>query len=114
MVMVLLLSLTDLAIFFMARARAQTAADAAALAAAAEMIPGSRGSAETEARKYAALNGGRVIYCECAQGSGSATVFVSTPVRFGLLALVGPKEVGARAKAEVDLGGLSCKSPAGG
>jgi secretion/DNA translocation related TadE-like protein len=50
-----------------AAARAQTAADAAALAAAGELVAGrTPGAAERTASVTAAANGARLLSCECA------------------------------------------------
>jgi hypothetical protein len=60
------------------RTRAQTAADAAALAAVAESAPGSRGLHEAAAERLARSNGGELISCEgCEPGTTSVIVTVS-------------------------------------
>lgn len=63
-------------------ARAQMAADSAALAAAAETLPGAAGDPELQARRFAALNGGRLLTCLCnAQDSAvQVTVVVGSVV----------------------------------
>lgn len=58
-------------------ARAQMAADSAALAAAAEMLPGTAGDPEAQARRFAALNGGRVVACLCDVADGAVQVTVA-------------------------------------
>ncbi|MGH2756487.1 MAG: hypothetical protein ACRDI3_01720 [Actinomycetota bacterium] len=58
-------------------ARAQAAADAAALAAIAESLPGGGGQPRVEAVRYAAANGGRVIECLCNPGATAAQVRVA-------------------------------------
>lgn len=104
-VMVLVLGLGDLGIFLLARSKAQTAADAAALAAAAEQIPGiGRGDPRGEASRFAKINGARLISCECRPGDRAAQVRVAVKVRFGLL--MRSQEVGAHARATVDVGRL--------
>lgn len=100
-VLVLLLGLGDLGIFLLARSKAQTAADAAALAAVAELIPGSRGEPHIEAARFAQANGARLLGCDCREGGRAAMVRVGVQVRFGIVR--GVKEVTARARAEVDL-----------
>lgn len=77
-----------------AKGRADTAADASALAAA-DMLALGRGSgvAEAAARDTAAMNGGRLVSCDC--GGRFATVEVETDV--GVLGAVAH----ARARAEV-------------
>lgn len=116
-VMLMMLGLIDLSTFFVARARAQTAADAAALAAAGELLPpngaptkpgnvGRTGrSAEEEAARFARANHARLVLCLC-QGGESVAVAVAVPVRFVVLGPVGPREVKARARAEIDLRNL--------
>lgn len=101
MVLVFALGLTDLAVFFLARTRAQTAADSAALAAAAELIPGLGTEPEGKAREFAEANGAKLVACECALGSSIADVSVSVPVRMTLAVLSDVKEVRARSRAEV-------------
>ncbi len=58
------------------RARAQTAADAAALAAVAEAGPYGDGLPERQADTYARLNGGTVLECRCAAGASAVQVEV--------------------------------------
>lgn len=59
------------------RARAQTAADAAALAAVAESLPGAAGFYEDVARRFARANGATLISCEgCDLGTTSLIVTV--------------------------------------
>ncbi|MCA1830198.1 MAG: hypothetical protein LC663_01585, partial [Actinobacteria bacterium] len=63
-----------------ARARAQSAADAAALAAATAQVPAfSDGTTMPEdvARAEAERNGGRLDRCDCSMGGARATVDVS-------------------------------------
>lgn len=99
--MVFALGLTDLALFFLARTRAQTAADSAALAAAAELIPGLGTEPEGKAKEFAEANGATLVSCDCALGSGVAEVSVSVPVKMTLSGLSDVKEVKARSRAEV-------------
>jgi len=82
--------LRDLAVASTDALRAQTAADAAALAAAAESGPYGIGAPHDAARRFAALNGARLTECDCAAGIASAQVEV---VRNG---------VAARARAVLD------------
>jgi hypothetical protein len=58
------------------RARAQTAADAAALAAVFESGPYGAANPEERAREYARLNDGRLIECDCEQGATEMEVEV--------------------------------------
>jgi hypothetical protein len=58
------------------RTRAQTAADAAALAAVAESAPSGGGDPSAVAARFAGLNGGRVIECLCDVGATAMQVRV--------------------------------------
>ena len=58
------------------RARAQAAADSAALAAVAESGPYGHGQPERLADMYARMNGGRVTDCRCASGATAVQVEV--------------------------------------
>jgi hypothetical protein len=58
------------------RARAQTAADAAALAAVYESGPYGSADPEPSARKYARLNGARLTQCDCVAGASEMEVEV--------------------------------------
>jgi secretion/DNA translocation related TadE-like protein len=111
MVMVLLVSLADLAAFLLARARAQTAADAGALAAAAELVPLVGGEPQQQAERFVEANGARLRRCACPQRGDAATVAVDVPVRFVLLRVFGLRDVEAVARAEVDLGRLDPRVP---
>ena len=74
-------------------ARAQTAADAAALAAVAESAPGGSGQPEAQARRFAAANGARLVECICRTGSSAMQVRVA----------VGDAAATARAVFDADL-----------
>lgn len=108
LVMVLLLGLGDLSAYFVARTRAQTAADAAVLAAVAELVPGIGVDPQAAAGRYASANGARLVQCRCPMGSSAAEVIVSVPVRLSLKPVSGITQVRAGARAEI--GGLP-KSP---
>ncbi|MFN2389879.1 MAG: D-alanyl-D-alanine carboxypeptidase family protein [Actinomycetota bacterium] len=56
--------------------RAQVAADAAALAAVAEAGPYGRGLEAFEARRFAAMNGARLLECRCPDGATAVQVEV--------------------------------------
>jgi secretion/DNA translocation related TadE-like protein len=101
------LGLGDLSVYLLARAKAQTAADAAALAAAAELLPGSGRGPAVEARRFAEANGATLLQCLCPPRADAASVRVSVPARFAILRAVGADRVIGRARAEVDLGGLT-------
>jgi secretion/DNA translocation related TadE-like protein len=96
---VLCLITVDLGRAVLARGRAQTAADAAALAAAQEIaIP--RGAEPIDvARRFADLNGATLVSCRCDQGASEAVVSVALRVSFVFL---GPdRTVTALARAVV-------------
>jgi zinc D-Ala-D-Ala carboxypeptidase len=59
------------------KARAQLAADAAALAAVAESSPHGAGEHESVAARFAAANGARVIECLCEPGATAVEVKVA-------------------------------------
>ena len=58
------------------RTRAQTAADAAALAAVAESGPSGGGDPSAVARRFATLNGARLVECLCDRGATAMQVRV--------------------------------------
>ena len=80
MALVLGLGGADLARTLIAQARAQTAADAAALAVAQELAVPSGLDPNEVARDYAARNGGQVVTCDCDGGASEDTVEVRVPV----------------------------------
>ncbi len=99
------LLVADLSIFLGARARAQVAADAAALAAAPVTFRpfGAAGSAADEAGLFAASNGGTLLECRCFHDPGwqSRRVTVLVGVRADLV-LLGETEATAWSSAEFD------------
>jgi secretion/DNA translocation related TadE-like protein len=100
---VLALGAADLARVFLAASRAQTAADAAALAAAQELaLPEGEFTPSELASSYAARNGATVTTCVCEPGTFVAEVEIASPV--GPLFLA-PNDlrVIATARAVVDL-----------
>ncbi len=99
---ILALVAVDLMRALESKATAQTAADAAALAAAQEMARPSNASPEELARDYADTNGAVVVECRCPLGGTEAVVTVRVPV--SLLFLGGGQSVGATAKAVVEQG----------
>lgn len=68
---------TDLAAASTLRARAQLAADAAALAAVAEAGPYGRGEQEATAARFADANGARLLECLCEPGATAVQVRVA-------------------------------------
>jgi len=90
----------DVTRVLMAEDRAQTAADAAALAAAEALVSPSGGDPHAVASEYAAANGGALVSCTCAPGTAEAIVETAVPP--GPLLLLGtPGTITRRARAVV-------------
>lgn len=108
--LVLTLLSADLARVLAAVSRAQTAADASALAAASSLaLPGGL-EPSAAAATYASSNGALLDNCDCAPGTHTAEVSVRVEVRGSVLAsAVG--WVHARARAEVGSASLPSPSP---
>ncbi len=101
--LVLSMGAADLARVLTGAARAQTAADAGALAAAQELAVGSSGSAPGDlAAEYAGRNGAVLTSCSCDAGGTEAVVTVTVQVGALLLA-PDDRVVTARARAVVDV-----------
>jgi nucleotide-binding universal stress UspA family protein len=104
-VLVFGLLVADLSIYLEARARAQMAADAAALAAAPVTFRpfGASGSAADEARRFAGRNGAALIECRCVPDPSwrSRTVIVRVSVPADLV-LLGATEATGWSSAEFD------------
>ena len=103
-VMVTLVGLGSLTVLYGVRAEANTAADAAALAAAvATYPPAGADDPRAEAARYAGANGAVVVSCECVIDSGletrSATVIVEKKVTVPFFGTLG---VRAGATGEFD------------
>lgn len=99
---VLAAATADLSRVLVAAARAQTAADAAALAAVRELaLPGDPEPAAVAA-EYAARNGASLLSCRCDRGTFEAVVAVRLPVG-PLLLFDDDRSVGASARAVVVL-----------
>jgi secretion/DNA translocation related TadE-like protein len=97
---VLALASVDLLRALQGISRAQTGADAAALAAAQEIALPSGASPSGVALDYAARNGASLIACTCEPGTGEAVVEVAITVPFVLL---GPdRTVHASARAVIE------------
>ena len=97
---VLALVCVDLMRALEAKGRAQTAADAAALAAAQEIVL-PRGSPPRHlAEEYAARNGATLVSCRCDPGAADAVVEVR--VSFSLVFLGGTRSVTGRARAVIE------------
>jgi secretion/DNA translocation related TadE-like protein len=100
--LVLTLGIVDVGVALVARSRARTAADAAALAAAQELAFPSGGDPAILAGQYASVNGSELVSCQCATGTTEAIVEVRVEVR-DLFLFPGPHEAVGRARAVVDL-----------
>ena len=101
-VLVLVLGVTDLGRVLIARSKARTAADAAALAAADELAMPSGADPAELAAEYAARNGADLTACTCAVRTFEADVMVQVTTG-DLLLFPGARVVVARARAVVDL-----------
>lgn len=103
-IVMLAICAADLARVLVAASRAQTAADAAALAAAQDLaIPAGRPPEELAA-EYADRNGGELRSCRCDPGTYEATVVVRVLVGH-LLVFGDDRVVDAAARAVVDIDG---------
>lgn len=100
---VLAVGASDVARVLHAASRAQTAADAAALAAAQALAIDQEGPEPAAlAGEYAERNGAVLETCSCERGTFEATVSVRLPVG-DLFLVAGDRTVQARARAQVDL-----------
>jgi secretion/DNA translocation related TadE-like protein len=100
---VLTLASVDLMRAVHAKAGAQTAADAAALAAAQEIALPSGRSPREVAADYAGRNGATLVTCRCEPGTAEAVVEVAASV--SLLFVGGDRTVRASARAVIEAGG---------
>jgi secretion/DNA translocation related TadE-like protein len=99
---VMSLATVDVLQVLSARDRVQTAADAAALAAAQELlVPTERAPAEVAA-DYAADNGAQLVSCRCDPGSLDAVVVVERTLSLPFLG--GRRTVVATARAVIEQG----------
>jgi hypothetical protein len=90
----------DVAAYLVAASRAQSLADAAALAAVASDIPGARvKTATVEAERIVAAGEGRLETCVCRRGSEHARVTVSVVVPGLVIPSLGAGRVAADAQA---------------
>jgi hypothetical protein len=102
MALVVAMGAADVGRALIARARAESAADFAALAAAQELAFPSGSEPGQLAGDYAFRNSGRLLSCSCVEGSSEAVVRVAVPVR-GFLLPLADREVVAISRAVVDL-----------
>jgi secretion/DNA translocation related TadE-like protein len=101
-VLVLVMGTADLGRVLIARSRARTAADAAALAAAQDLALGTSGDPSASAADFAGRNGATLVSCACTGGTFDVTVEVAIPVG-DLMLVPGSPVVAADARAVVDL-----------
>jgi secretion/DNA translocation related TadE-like protein len=101
-VLVLVMGTADLGRALVARSRARTAADAAALAAAQELALSTGEDPSALAADYAGRNGATLVSCACAAGTFDVTVEVAVPVG-DLMLVPGSPAIAADARAVVDL-----------
>ena len=101
----LCLAVADAANVLLARARAQSAADAAALAAAVAQWPfaGRDEQPSEAAERTATANGATLEACDCTLRADRATVTVSVSTRIRML-VVAPSRVRATATSALDVG----------
>lgn len=94
----------DLGAVLLARVRAQTAADAAALAAVIQQVPllSNGDDPETVARDTAALNHALLLSCTCTVGDLTATVRVGLDPPIAMMLPWAGRRVTAEASAGVD------------
>ena len=102
---VLCLVAVDLMRALQARAQAQTAADAAALAAAQELAVPTGHDPSSLAADYASRNGATMASCKCAAGSSEAIVTVRVGVTFVFLGPARTVTGAARAVVDATYGG---------
>jgi hypothetical protein len=94
------IAVIDLGAYLTAAARAQTLADAVALAAVSADVEGARAvSPIREADRVAVAGGGQLESCVCTPGAGRAVVTVSLPVPGIVLPTLGASRVAADAAA---------------
>jgi secretion/DNA translocation related TadE-like protein len=98
--LVIALASADVARVLIAKGSAQTAADAAALAAAQDLVLPSETDPAQQAAAFAQANGASLVACECATGSTEAVVTVRVPVVLAFLG--GTRDVVASARAVTD------------
>jgi secretion/DNA translocation related TadE-like protein len=102
----LALGAADVARVLSVASEAQTAADAAALAAAQELAVPTQAAPEDVARAFAEANGATLVSCTCLRDSRDARIEVRMPVG-GLLLFGDDRVVVARAHAVVDVPGVA-------
>lgn len=101
--LVLLVVILDIGAYLAAAARAQAAADGAALAAVSLSDPRGRqaGSPRAAAERVAVANQGRLERCDCRPGTRHVKVAVSTEVRAVVITRYAARRVTAHAEARL-------------
>jgi secretion/DNA translocation related TadE-like protein len=94
----------DVSLASKARARAQLAADAAALAAAQELLIPTEEAPEEVAAKYAGHNGARLVGCQCPGQERDVVVTVEVDVTLPLLEQTRTVRASARAVVAAPVG----------
>lgn len=104
MIAVLAVAVASIGILYGAKAKAQTAADAGALAAAvATYPPVGRGAPAAVARSVVADNGSRLVSCRCGTDASLSERTVEVVASVGVsVPIFGTVEVGASSRAEFD------------
>jgi Flp pilus assembly protein TadG len=94
----------DFGALLLARARAQAAADAAALAAIVQQAPAlaTGETPEAAARSEAQANGARLVRCDCAPGTATAVVEVAVAPSMSYMQPWFGKTARATARADLD------------
>ncbi|MCA1831296.1 MAG: Rv3654c family TadE-like protein [Actinomycetota bacterium] len=107
------LGVADLGSMLLARSRAQSAADAAALAAVVQQTPvlGQGSDPENAARAMAEANGASLVSCSCKVGDFRATVEVTLAPRIVFVSGWRGRAVHATARAEVNPDVLTYRDP---
>jgi secretion/DNA translocation related TadE-like protein len=107
------LGAADLGSMLLARARAQSAADAAALAAVTQQAPilGRGTDPEQAARDEAERNGAALVRCDCTVGETMATVEVTVTPKLAFLSGWFGSRARASARAALDPDVLSYRDP---
>lgn len=103
-VAVLAVAVASIGILYGAKAQAQTAADAGALAAAVATYPPiARGSPAVVARSVVTENGSRLVSCRCGVDTSLSERTVEVVTAVGVsVPIFGTVEVGASSRAEFD------------
>lgn len=107
------LALADVGAMMLARQRAQTAADAAALAAIVQQVPALTSGEDPEraAEAEAQRNGAVLIRCDCRTGMATAVVEVQIERRAVFLPGWQGRRIRATAAAGTDAGLLTYRPP---